>query len=443
MSSLSTTMKLNFLLAVMAIVPAALARLWGGRGGDDDDFDPVDRKQTTTVWETLSLYPWEMYAISTIVLVANIYTTPGYSTWDIVKTDLFSTTSTTFTTTTVTHIPHVVYTTTTIPGVPLALAKRSTVSETDWVTITRDPDNPEGTTEASSSSATLTNPPMGSPQTPPSSAPATSSPTSSLEAPPLGNSSTSASQSPSASSTVSGAPPINSTASSEPALTSPATSAESASISPSSSEAPPAPVTSSKPVSSASSSEPLSSPSSSEPVPSSSFSEFSPTWAWTTEHFPRPSTVWTLTPGFSAPESSTVTFIIPPHSGTHLSVPVPSSSEEATWEPTTGFPPFTRVEFTPSITAPFTLTLIEPSGTSSAHCDDSWCSSDGTSYCMRWDGISGTNSAGLGTPGEVFTTIGPCTKTIERHVQVSTIPAGTTGPAVTPLRPDGRRMRLA
>ncbi|KAJ0109275.1 hypothetical protein J7T55_009606 [Diaporthe amygdali] len=389
-------MKLNFLLAAIAIAPAALARLWGGRGGDDDDFDPVDRKQTTTVWETLSLYPWEMYAISTIVLVANIYTTPGYSTWDIVKTDLFSTTSTTFTTTTVTHIPHVVYTTTTIPGVPLALAKRSTVSETDWVTVTRDPDNPEGTTEASSSSATLTNPPMGSPQTPPSSAPATSSPTSSLEAPPLGNSSTSASQSPSASSTVSGAPPINSTASSEPALTSPATSAESASISPSSSEAPPAPVTSSKPLSSASSSEPLPPPSSSEPVPS-----------------------------------------------THLSVPVPSSSEEATWEPTTGFPPFTRVDFTPSITAPFTLTLIEPSGTSSVHCDDSWCSSDGTSYCMRWDGISGTNSAGLGTPGEVFTTIGPCTKTIERHVQVSTIPAFTTGPAVTPLRPDGRRMRLA
>lgn len=62
--------------------------------------------------------------------------------------------------------------------------------------------------------------------------------------------------------------------------------------------------------------------------------------------------------------------------------------------------------------------------------------------CMRWDGISGTNSFGMATPGEVFTTIGLCTKTSSANTQVTT-DDGTPPPAVTPLRTGGDRMRLA
>ena len=54
---------------------------------------------------------------------------------------------------------------------------------------------------------------------------------------------------------------------------------------------------------------------------------------------------------------------------------------------------------------------------------------------MRWDGISGTNTFGIVTPGEVFTTIGLCTRTVYAPSQTSTPLAGgseATAPAVTP-----------
>lgn len=60
---------------------------------------------------------------------------------------------------------------------------------------------------------------------------------------------------------------------------------------------------------------------------------------------------------------------------------------------------------------------------------------------MRWDGISGTNSYGMITPGEVFTTIGLCTKSSLTDKQVTT-DEGTPTPAVSRLRPGSNRMRL-
>lgn len=62
--------------------------------------------------------------------------------------------------------------------------------------------------------------------------------------------------------------------------------------------------------------------------------------------------------------------------------------------------------------------------------------------CMRWDGISGTNSWGMVTPGEVFTTIGLCTKTVyTKDTQATPVDGGS--PAVTRIRPGSNRMRLA
>ncbi|KAG6365152.1 hypothetical protein INS49_006759 [Diaporthe citri] len=446
-------MKLELLLTVMALAPATLARLWGGRDDDvakldNEDLQPLGKwTSTTTTWETIDDTPTDaLISVSTVVFVEHLYTTPGYSTWLNFKSESWTSTSTTFTTTTVTHIPHIVYSTDSGAS-KIQLAKRSTVSVTDWVTVTRDPDNPEGTTEASSSSETLTSPPMGSPEAPPSSATAatTTASSSSSEAPSPANSSTSASPSPSSTSAVSGAPPITSLASSEESTPTPTSSVDSSS---SSLAAPPAPVTSTAPIPSESLTEPAGPPSSSESLPPVSSSDLSSSSSTTTNRHRHPSTLRTLTTGFSAPISSTVTFIMSSHDGTHFSEALaPSSEELAPAAPTLSenLPPSLGDEVTNSVTAPFTLTLTAPPATStSVRCDDSWCSNDGTSYCMRWDGISGTNSFGIVTPGEVFTTIGLCTKTVyTQNTQVTTDDGGSPVPAVTPLRPGSDRMRLA
>lgn len=52
--------------------------------------------------------------------------------------------------------------------------------------------------------------------------------------------------------------------------------------------------------------------------------------------------------------------------------------------------------------------------------------------CMRWDGVSGTNSFGMGTPGEVFTTVGLCTQTLHAATQVTTNDGSPT-PAISPV----------
>ncbi|KAI7787953.1 hypothetical protein LA080_013258 [Diaporthe eres] len=458
-------MKLELLLPVMALVPATSSRSWGGRDGDIAELDNEDPHplgkwtSTTTTWETIDDTPTDgLISVSTVVFVEHLYTTPGYSTWLNAKSDSWTSTSTTFTTTTVTHIPHIVYSTEESGASKIQLAKRSTVSVTDWVTVTRDPDNPEGTSEAPSSSETLTTPSMGSPETPPSSATAatTTVSLSSSEPPSPDNSSTSASQSPSSTSAVSGAPPITSAASSEestPTSTVPAESSFSFSSSSSSTSlaAPPAPVTSTAPIPSESLTEPAGPPSSSEPLPPVSSSDLvssEPTTTTTSGRHHHPSTLETLTTGFSAPISSTLTFILPPHEGTHISEAVgPSSQEAASAAPTLSenLPPSLGEGVSNSVTAPFTLTLTAPPETStSVRCDDSWCSNDGTSYCMRWDGISGTNSFGIVTPGEVFTTIGLCTKTVyTQNTQVTTLEGSSPVPAVTRLRPGSDRMRLA
>lgn len=259
LNTFSSGMKLNFVLAVVALVPATFGRLWAGRNdhvaklGGDENTPPKGK-------------------------VEAVFYDGGY---------------------------------TISAASNIQLVKKSTISITDWVTVTRDPDS----SETPSSSSTSTSPATGSLEGSPSSATAAES-TSSLsssEGPRPDNSTTSASLSPSSTSAVSGAPPITSSpsssseASTSTAIPSAETSAESSAESSHSSTliAPPAPITSTAPAPSESLTEPASESSES----SSSSSSSSTHWTPTTAPDRPPVTLTSLTSGFSAPISSTITFV--------------------------------------------------------------------------------------------------------------------------------------
>jgi len=76
--------------------------------------------------------------------------------------------------------------------------------------------------------------------------------------------------------------------------------------------------------------------------------------------------------------------VLPSHEGTHLSIALGPSKENeppGAVAPTGDTPSGMGDEGSPdSVTAPFTLTLTAPPATSTpVRCDNSWCSSDGTS----------------------------------------------------------------
>ncbi|POS80174.1 hypothetical protein DHEL01_v201437 [Diaporthe helianthi] len=425
-------MKLKALLGSVALVPAILARTWGGRDDglaelDLEDQYPVKTPMAThTVWTTVEAE--NAVTVSTVVFVEHVYTTPGISTWKNFSPDGYVSTTTTFTTSTVTHIPHVIYETSGLPGAQNhALDKRSTVSITDWVTVTEGPSSSETTTSTST--------PLDAPQTPPSWATTATSRTSS--------SSSISGTSPSVTSAVSGAPPINSTVTSKASSTTPTTSTEPITWSRSTSLlVPPVPVTPTAPI-----------PPGSMTIPVGSHSTSN-----STSHRGHVSTLTTLTAGFEPPESSTITFIMASHEGTALSsIEAMATGKEN--EPPGDSPFNIGDEATPSLTAPSTITLTStpavtqppthaagPGAPASIRCDNSWCSDDGTVYCMRWDGSSGINSWDMVTPGEVFTTVGLCTppKTVELEdpAQVSTLGGESAAPAVSRHGPRGDRIRL-
>ncbi|KAG8156681.1 hypothetical protein KVR01_013472 [Diaporthe batatas] len=471
-------MKLRLLLTAVALVPATLARSWGSRDDSADELDVEDQDpvktpimRTHTVWTTVEAE--SAVTVSTVVFVEHLYTTPGISTWENFSPDGYASTTTTFTTTTLTHIPHVVYQTSTLPNSHhVAIDKRSTVSITDWVTVTEGSDNPEVTTERSGSSETTTSTstPLDAPQTPPSwatAATSTASSSSSIGPNPFNVSSSISATTLSVTSAVSGAPPINSSVTSKTSKThktsktTPTTSTEPITWSRSTSLiVPPVPVTPTAPI----------------PPGSMTVTAGSHSTSNSTSHHVHLSTLTTLSTGFEPPESSTITFIMASHEGTVF------SSTEAMATGKEGGPPERNAdpgkenippkkalvpmgdgpfsigdEVAPSLTVPFTITLTSvpaitpppthaagPGGQVSVRCDNSWCSDDGIVYCMRWDGSSGIDSWGFITPGEVFTTVGLCTppQTAQGPVQVSTLAGESSAPAVSRHGPRGDRIRL-
>lgn len=62
---------------------------------------------------------------------------------------------------------------------------------------------------------------------------------------------------------------------------------------------------------------------------------------------------------------------------------------------------------------------------------------------MHWEGVSGVNSNGIVTPGEVFTTFGTCSYTKRTDRQVSTFPEGPFVPALSRHGPGSAETRVA